>query len=571
MLVTLSIHKIALIDELHLDFGPGLNVFTGETGAGKSILLDAIGLLLGNRSSVEMIRQEADSALVEATFRIHADILHAVRDRFETWGLDAPGEDVIISRTLHRSGRTVCRIDGRLASVQMLKELGGLFVQQHGQHENLDLLRAEAQLALLDIYAGHDSLLSEVKSAYETWRAQKRQLEEAQMDEQTRNQRLDMLRFQIDEIASAALKAGEEDELRTFRNRLQNTDKMMQGVTAALERLDGSDEGPGAATALAEAAAALASIQSFDETLADASTLLETASIHADEAARALADFMSGLEADPTSLNEVEERLQTIRSLERKYGPTIDSVLQYLSDIEFEYQALEQHEATVLERERQVKRASDRLAELSHTLHLRRVEAAAALSTKIEDILHHLSMPEAILKVDVSKRQTESPTHLYQANGADDVSFTFSANKGASPRPMAKIASGGELSRTMLAIKSVLAKLESLDTLIFDEIDAGVSGEAAARVAHQLAMLAQHQQVLCVTHAPQIAAAADLHFAIQKLTDESTTRTHVALLNAAGRVAEIARLVGSDSADETAQLHAKALMEGFRNRLHVSG
>ncbi len=320
MLVTLSIQKIALIDELHLDFGAGLNVFTGETGAGKSILLDAIGLLLGNRGTIEMIRQGADSALVEAAFHIEPAVQRLLEHKFEAWGLDAPQADLTISRTLHRTGRTVCRIDGRLATVQMLKEIGNLLVQQHGQHENFDLMRAGEQLELLDLFGQYSDAKHNVEAAFHAWTQAREQLAAARMDEQTRSQRLDMLSFQIEEISAAKLQPGEEEQLRTLRSKLQNLDKLVQGVTAALAALQGVSDTTGAVEALGEASAALDAVQTLDSALQDAGKLLETAAIHAEEAARSLNDFLNELEMDPEQYERVEERFQLIRSLERKYG-----------------------------------------------------------------------------------------------------------------------------------------------------------------------------------------------------------------------------------------------------------
>ncbi|WP_067932912.1 DNA repair protein RecN [Alicyclobacillus kakegawensis] len=558
MLLELSVQRIALIESLHIHVRPGLTVFTGETGAGKSILLDSIGLLLGNRASSDWIRSGCDDAVVEALFEVDSE---DVRRMLSEWGFaDGLEEPILLSRTIHRSGRSVCRINGRLVTVQMLRELGMRLVQQHGQHEHQGLVRSEEQLRVLDLYGGHEQALEEMQRAYQAWREADAKYREAQMDEQERARRLDMFSFQIQEIEAARLRPGEEEELRERRARLQNLDKIYRAVQQSLDLLDGSS---GAVAALVESREEIAAAVEFAAELRETVNLLETAQVHAEEAAHFLSRFVHHLDADPQELEQTEARLAEIRALERKYGATEAEVLKYYEEILAEHRRLLAHDeqlaklaATCERRRREMERAAEKL-------HQRRLETAAKLSGEIEQVLRSLDMEHARFAIDVRLRTTGEGDVVYSETGADQVVFLFSANKGEELRPLARVASGGELSRTMLAVKSVLAEVDGLDTLIFDEIDTGVSGSAVHKLATELRRLGRGRQVLCVTHSPQIAAAAVDHYVIRKQERDTDTISLVERLDEEGRIREVARLIGSDLADATAFTHARALVEGF--------
>ncbi|MCL6626082.1 DNA repair protein RecN [Alicyclobacillus shizuokensis] len=558
MLLELSVQRIALIESLHIHIRSGLTVFTGETGAGKSILLDSIGLLLGNRASSDWIRSGCDDAVVEALFEVDSE---DVRRMLSEWGFtDALEEPILLSRTIHRSGRSVCRINGRLVTVQMLRELGMRLVQQHGQHEHQGLVRSEEQLRVLDLYGGHERALEEMQSAYQAWREADAKYREARMDEQERARRLDMLSFQIQEIEGARLRPGEEEELRERRARLQNLDKIYRAVQQSLDLLDGSS---GAVAALTESREEIAAAVEFAAELRETVDLLETAQVHAEEAAHFLSRFVHQLEADPQELEQTEARLAEIRALERKYGTTEAEVLQYYEEILAEHQRLLAHDEQLAKLAAACERRRHEMEEAAEKLHRCRLETAARLSDEIEHVLRSLDMEHARFAIDVRLRTTGDGDMAYSEAGADQVVFLFSANKGEELRPLARVASGGELSRTMLAVKSVLAEVDGLDTLIFDEIDTGVSGSAVHKLATVLRRLGHGRQVLCVTHSPQIAAAAVDHYVIRKQERETDTISLVERLDEDGRIREVARLIGSDLADATAFTHARALVEGF--------
>ncbi|WP_026961084.1 DNA repair protein RecN [Alicyclobacillus herbarius] len=558
MLLELSIQRIALIESLHLNLRSGLTVFTGETGSGKSILLDSIGLLLGNRASVDWIRTGCDDAIVEALF----DTTRAeVRELLADWGIaEEPDDPILVSRTIHRSGRNVCRINGRLATVQMLRELGSKLVQQHGQHEHQGLVRAEEQMRVLDLYGGHTEALERMRTAYAAWREADAAWRNAQMDEQERARRLDILNFQIEEIEQARISPGEEDDLRARRARLQNLDKIYRGVQQSLELLEG---GPGAVSALAEAREQVAAASQFATELQETVTLLETAQVHAEEAVHALSRFGHQLDADPEELERTENRLAEIRALERKYGATEVDILRYYEQIVQERERLQSHEEQLAELAERRDVCWRELAAAAESLHQARVQTAERLSEEIQQVLRSLDMHHARFRIEVRVRLATTGDPVLNEHGKDQVVFLFSANKGEELKPLSKIASGGELSRTMLAIKSVLADVDQMETLIFDEIDTGVSGSAVHKLASQLRRLGAGRQVLCVTHSPQIAAAAVDHFLIRKVERETDTVSVVERLDMQGRIGEVARLIGADLADATAFRHAQALMDGF--------
>lgn len=566
MLVELSVHHLALIDHVQLDLDPGFTVFTGETGAGKSILLDAIGLLLGSRASTDVVRHGQPKAVVEAMIDVSADMAAEVQTLLEPMGVECrAGESILLSREIHDSGRSVCRINGRMATVQMLRDLGAILVQQHGQHEHQGLLRAEEQLRLLDLFGKHQDVLSRVAACYGEWNRAKRALQSAQLDEQERMRRLDMLDFQIREIEAGELNADELEELSSRRQRLLFADKIASALQSALAALTGADDQAGVVDLLATAAEQVAAAASHDAQLADTRELVDTAQVHADEAARSLYKYLDGVEQNPELLEQIENRIALIRTLLRKYGPTVENVLQHLASAKKEQQHLLAHEEQMAHLTETVTAAERALADHSDALHDARVQAAKRLSEQVQTVLRELNMPNATLSIIVEPKASTDATgrRAYGPRGVDDVTYLFSANRGEAPKPLQRIASGGELSRTLLAFKSVLADVDAPGTLIFDEIDVGVSGAAAQRIAEQLQKLGRVRQVLCVTHSPQVAAASDHHFCIAKMESEDATSTSVARLDAAGRIAEIGRLIGSDLAGQTAADHAQALLTGF--------
>jgi DNA repair protein RecN (Recombination protein N) len=561
VLLELSIQRIALIESLQLQLTRGFNVFTGETGAGKSILLDSLGLLLGNRGSAELIRTGHDSGYVEALFDTSAGTEQTIIPFLSEWGITLDGQELIVSREIHRNGRNVCRVNGRLVTVNQLKDLGSMLVQQHGQHDHQGLLKPEQQLRALDLYANHETLVQAVKQRYHTWVEAKQALKSSRVEEQERVRRLDMLNFQIDEIEKVQLTPDEADELREQRRRLQHADKIANALTLAADALQGSENHSGVLGMLGLAAEELSSALAYEPDLTEIVNLVETSQVHADEAVRSLNRYLSTMESDPGQLEKVEARFAEIRHLERKYGPSMESVLEYLENARMERNQLLHHEQQMATLESELQNAEEKLHEVAQRLHEQRSAAATRLSTEVETVLRQLNMPNASFLISVQLRHSDKDSHAYTENGVDAVQYLFSANKGEEPKSLQKIASGGELSRTLLGMKAALAEVDELETLIFDEIDTGVSGSAAQAIADLMRTLALHRQVLCVTHSAQIAASANAHCFIRKEEGSASTQTTVEVLDSQGRVREIARLLGSDISDTTAVQHASALLE----------
>lgn len=564
MLLELSIQNIALIERLQLRFGPGLSALTGETGAGKSIILDALGLLLGNRASSEMIRRGADVAFVEGLFsleRAHDEIAVML----SAWGIPFEERHLVVVRELHVSGRTTCRLNGRIVTVQMLRQLGHHLVQQQGQHDHQGLLRSEEQLHMLDLFAQHDNVLQEVRRTYELWQAAHKILDELRMDEQEQSRELDMLQFQINEIEQGELQPGEEEPLREERRMLQHVDRIASYLELAVGLLDGDSNQLGATARLSEAVREVTSALAYDDSLRESLGLLETAQVHAEEASRALFTYLSRAQADPQRIDEIESRFGQIRSLERKYGANIEDVLAFLSKARDKRDQLLHYEERSAAAAEQVVQAERKLQAACQALHDSRSAAATELAQRIQNVLRQLDIPSADFTIHVERR--DSPEPAYGPLGFDAVVYLFSANRGEESKPLSRIASGGELSRTLLAMKSVLSEVDEVDTLVFDEIDTGVSGSATTRIAEQLEHLGTRQQVLCVTHSAQIAASAKTHWEISKDELSAHTSTRVTELDECGRVREIARLLGSEGTTNTAQEHARALLQ---SRKHVS-
>lgn len=566
MLVELYVERIALIESLRLQLDSGCIVLTGETGAGKSILLDAIGLLLGNRASVDLIRKGADDALVEALFDV-SNQLSALQPLLDEFGIETSGGEIVVTRQLYRNGRTLCRINGRVATVQMLRALGTKLVQQHGQHDYHGLHDVNEQLRLLDLFGHHETFLEHVANSYERYQTLCRRAENAKLDDLERVRRIDMLTYQIEEIKQADLCPGEEELLRVERQKLQNADKIAGALQKALDALEGVDLQSGAGTLLTDAAREVAAAMTFDSTLTGAHELIDTAQIATAEGIRAVHKVLSQVEADPARLAHIDDRLALLRSLQRKYGSTVAEILEHLKTSTDALEQLHHYDMQQENLEKEILESRAQLQEHCSILHEARRKAALTLSSHVQTVLQRLNMPNAIFEVKVTQRHDSEESLQFSPRGYDQVAFLFSANKGEDAKLLNKIASGGELSRTLLAIKAVLASVDDVGTLIFDEIDTGVSGSAAQRIAEELLQLGQIRQVLCVTHSAQIAAAANQHFSIEKIEDEFSTKTTVQVLSVPQRVVEVARLLGSAVADDTAYQHADALLQRFSQAL----
>ncbi|MCX7609076.1 MAG: DNA repair protein RecN [Anaerolineales bacterium] len=552
MLTELRIQNFAIIDHLELELGPGLVIFTGETGAGKSIIMDAIEMLLGGRADLTVIRADADLARVEGTFRLgdpERALVHEILRREDL--LDDPNY-VTLSREVRREGRNTARVNGRLVNLSLLKELGEVLVDIHGQSEHLSLLKVHAHLGLLDRYAMVDSLLNEYRQAYSALLEVRRELNTLRSAQRDADRRLDMLTFQVEEIEAARLKLGEDVTLRQERDRLANAEALASLAEQAIAALDeGTPESPSATDLLGQAAQALTKLAQLDssrQSLAEqASALEETLA----ELARDLRNYFEEIEFNPKRLEEVEERLDLIQRLERKYGGSIEAVLAFAEKARQELETISNAVDHIVELEAREQQLLRQVTEKARLLSEHRKKAAETLGRSIERELADLKMASARFAVDFQTRPatdglplSEDETVAFDANGFDRVEFLVAPNPGEGLKPLAKIASGGETSRLMLALKNVLAQADQVPTLIFDEIDQGIGGRVGGIVGEKLWNLGRAHQVLVITHLPQLAAFGDCHYHVQKVIQEGRTLTRVSKLEGEARLLELAQMLG---------------------------
>ncbi len=556
MLRALQVENIALLHKLQLELQPGFTCLTGETGAGKSILLDAVGLLLGSRGSVELVRTGADKGVVEGVLDIVGEAFDPVRLLCAEQGIDADDDQLVISREVFASGKTVARVNGRIVTVQFLRQLGAYCAHQHGQHDSAVLLRAEEHLALLDVYGG--STLATVKAEYTACHRRltnaTHALRQAESDSKERAQRLDMLAFQIQEITKARIHAGEEVQLRELRGRLQHAEKLRSATDDVYEKVyEGGPRIPAVADEVYRLTGVVETAMRFDQALGELRDYLETAQVNLTEAADFVRRYRSRQDFSPEELQRVEDRLATLERLFRKYGESSSAILEYLEQAREEQERLFRHEETIAHLTEACERAHIELQTAAAALRAVRQSCAAALEDQLTAELSLLMMPN----VRLSMRLTPiSPG----PQGADDAELLISANQGEAQKPLAKIASGGELSRVMLALIQVLSGNASVPTLVFDEIDAGISGRAAQAVAERIAHIGRRHQVLCVTHLPQMACYATHHLLIDKRIDGERTFTTVRLLSEEERVDEIAKMISGEIITETTRSHAREML-----------
>lgn len=548
MLTELHIESFALIDRLTVNFAPGLNVLTGETGAGKSIIIDAINVLLGERAGVEFVRTGADRAILQAVFDM-ADAAHLLPALAEA-GIEPEEGLVILSREVAREGRNVARINGRTVPVSVVRQVGDLLVDLHGQHEHQSLLREDRHIAFLDALGDEafHAMKAEVADFARTRAGLRRELRALQSDERDRLRAIDLLTYQVEEIDKAAPMPGEEEELTNERSRLANAERLSAAAGAAYALLYEAEEGRSVLDALGEAEVQISGLVRVDAELAPLSESLEAASVQLTDVARELAAYRDRVQADPDRLTEVDERLNLLHALKRKYGESLDAVLAYAEEKRAELHRLAHHEERVDETTAQLARAEGKLAERALALSARRAALAERLAADVQAELVNLGMPKAVFRVDLRRKPDADglpvgdQTIAVTTQGIDQVAFAISANLGEPPKPLAKIASGGELSRIMLALKAVSARGAGVPTLIFDEIDTGIGGRTAEAVGQKLAQVADTAQVICVTHLAQLAFHADRHFLLEKATEGERTISTMRPLADEEQIAELARL-----------------------------
>lgn len=554
MLSLLHIENIALIDQADISFGSGFNVLTGETGAGKSIIIDAISAVLGERTSRDLIRTGEKSALVTALFR---DLPSLPWFQETGIGPDENGE-LLISRRIQGDGKNICRVGGVPCTVVQLRTLGSQLIDIHGQHDGQQLLDESCHLAYLDSFGELEPALSAYREEYAKLDALRKQIASLQMDETEKARRLDILQFQIDELESAHLRLGEEEELDERKAMLRSADQLVAAVEGAYHALFGTDSQDGAASLLAEAEGNLSRVSNLSADLSQLSENLAALRYGTEDAAERLRDLKNSFDFSPKELDQVEDRLDQLHRLKKKYGATVRDMLDYLNKIRQELDQIELSDDLLIKLKKQRKAQLAMTRTLAETLSAQRKAVAERLKARIEEELRQLDMTKVRFQTEFSPK----PGKLgLDDTGMDEVRFLMSANVGENLKPIAKVASGGELSRIMLALKNVLAENDNICTLIFDEVDTGVSGRAAGKVAEKMSRLSLTCQVLCVTHLAQIAAMSDYHYSVHKEEKNGRTYTCVETLDRPGRRAELARLTGGAHQSEAILKGAEELLK----------
>ena len=552
MLQSLRIENFAIIQELELGFNPGLNIFTGETGAGKSIILDAIEAVIGGKADATSIRSGATRASVEASFELSPSLSASMFEILKREELEEDSSTLTLSREIRLEGRSTGRVNGRAVSLPLMRELGALLIDIHGQSEHLSLLTIRSHLGLLDSFADHPVLLDEYRKVYSRLHEIRRELNSLRRSEQDALRRADLLAFQVNEISAAKLTPGEEEELSAERSRLANAEALAELARQAVELLDESTpESQSISDLSGQAARALASLARMDPaqgTLAEQAQLLtDTAS----ELGRSLRAYLETIEPNPRRLEAVEERLELLHTLKRKYGADIPAVLVFEQEARKQLDLIEHAGERIAELESQENLLLMDLAVAARGLSTSRHAAASRLGEAVEQEMHQLSMPGARFSVQMQTREDPGGVPLsdtlrvaYDETGTDQVEFLIAPNPGEGLKPLVKIASGGETSRLMLALKEVLARADTIPTLIFDEIDQGIGGRVGFTVGEKLWRLGRSHQVFCVTHLPQLAAFGDKHFRVSKELDDGRTLTRVQVLAGEKRVDELALMLG---------------------------
>lgn len=558
MLSHLHIENIAVIENADLELENGFNVLTGETGAGKSILIDSINLALGERVPKDIIRTGAPKALVSALFN---DVSKEAAAKLSELGFECDDE-LLIQRELSADGRGSCRISGRPATVSILRSVGRMLVNIHGQHDNQTLLSPEKHVLYLDKFADDDDLLKEYISFYSEAKKIKNELAAIKTDDDLKERRIDLLNYQINEIESAELKPGEEEELRARKMKIANAEKITAAISGAYMLICGGEDSTGAQELISNADEALDGITEVLPEIKELAERIKSLSYEIEDCADELRGFTDNEEFDPQELENIEDRLDTIYRLKKKYGENEKEILNFLQKSKQELEDVETSGERAANLSIKLKKATEMLLKSGNLLSKKRREAANQLSSKVMQELKFLDMPE--VKFSVSFTDLEKPA----SNGLENIEFLISANPGSPAKPIAKIASGGEISRIMLAIKTVLSKTDDIDTLIFDEIDTGVSGRAAQKIGMKLKQVSNDRQVICVTHLAQIASQADRHILIEKQIKGNNTYTHLKTLDYDGRKREIARIIaGADITEKTLQTAGEMLsFSGIKNK-----
>lgn len=552
MLTELHIQNFAIIDKLDLRFGPGLIILTGETGAGKSIILDAVVMLIGGKADTTFVRTDSDAAFVEGVFHLKGPEKEAVHEILKREDLMDDPNYMVLMREVRKEGRSVARINGRMVNVGLLKELGALLIDIHGQAEHLSLLDPRAHLGLLDRYAEVARPLSDYRQTYHELSHLRRELSDLRKTQADADRRVEVLTYQAEEIEAARLKVGEDEELRRERDRLANAEALAQNAQEALAVLEeGSPETPAATDLVGQAAQALAALAKIDEGQTELANQAEVMLDTMSEIVHGLRGYLEEIEFNPKRLEDVEERLDMVHSLTRKYGGSIPGVISYGEDARKQLETITGAADRINELEMREAKLLEKLAKQGSALSEKRKSASVEMGRGIESELDDLKMTSAKFGVDFQTRPDPNGAPLadgtriaFDQNGFDRVEFLVAPNPGEGLKPLAKIASGGETSRLMLGLKNILARADEVPSLIFDEIDQGIGGRVGMVVGHKLWNLSRSHQVFCVTHLPQLAVFGDQHYQVQKLVDKGRSLTRVEQLDGEPRLLELSQMLG---------------------------
>ena len=551
MLKNLYIENIAVIEKTSIDFTRGLNVLTGETGAGKSIVIDSINAILGNRTSKDLIRNGAESAFVSAEF---TELSERTANALESFGFSLEEDgSVMIQRELTLSGKGKCRINGRPTTVSVLKELGKYLIDIHGQHASYELMSPEMHITYIDKLGSFDEELEEYRTAYREYTHLRNELNKAVTDESERARKLDLLRYQVEELEEADFYIGEYEELTEKKRIIENKERIASALNEAHEYLSGGEESDGAVRLLEMACDSLENISDYMTDVEGIASRLQSAIYELEDCRDELTDLFEESDTETENLDEIEDRLDLIYRLGKKYGTTIEEMLDFLENAKKELEYLKKFDENRDELKKSCIEARNKAEALAKSISEKRREISRMFTSSVKNEMTYLDMPNVELVIKQDKCELNS-------NGCDDIEILISTNPGEQPKPAAKIASGGELSRMMLAIKNVLADKDNIDTLIFDEVDTGISGSAAQKVGFKLKEVSKSRQVLCVTHLAQIAALADSHFKIAKSVSDGKTYTEVTPLDHDGRKHELARIIGGVEITQTTLDYAEELL-----------
>ncbi len=554
MLSQLYIKNLAVVKEASIDLTPGLNVFTGETGAGKSVIIGAIAAILGGRMHRDQVRTGETKACVSALF---TDLGQRARDMLEERGF-APDEDgcLLITREFSADGRNSCRINTRPATLSVLKEIGMYLIDLHGQRDNNRLLLPEYQMELIDSFGRLEEQADQYRLEYRQLAAIQKEIRSLQMNEAEKEQKIDLLKHQLREIRDAELSSGEEEELVAQRRKIQNSERILSGLAEARESLAGDEGGEytGAVSLLENAAASLETAGRFLPDIADIAERIQEMVYELQETERDISDQLDDMDYNPSQLNEIEERLDEIYRLKRKYGSSYQDIMSFYKKAQEQLRTITSADERIKKLQKEMKTQQDLVNRLSKNLSDRRMEAGKEFVAQVEAELTFLDMPAVRLLV-------QNDIHLPDGDGIDRIAFLISANQGEQPKPMARIASGGELSRIMLAVKNVMWSRDDAGTMIFDEVDAGVSGRAAQKIGRKLSQAARSRQVICVTHLAQIASCGDSHMLIRKEAVKGQTYTRVSALEGQQRLEELARIISGENITDASLRTAREMVD----------